>query len=167
MKFTPRLRHVAALATGALLSLGSLVAFAAPAQATNSCTSGADARFEHSFSGQAGTASIKLLNGPICENQQVPLTLVSYTAPSASFSLPQYVLDSSTQFFTSTTPENKDGELRLDFKVKVPTCFTQVDFVFGDKVINPLTDNSDRYNDDKVGSPAGRGAQSKPAPGQP
>ncbi|BCY14560.1 LAETG motif-containing sortase-dependent surface protein [Actinoplanes sp. L3-i22] len=166
MKFTPRLRNVAALAAGALLSLGSLVAFAAPAQAAVGCTIAANAKFEHSFNGPAGTASIKLLNGPMCENQTVPLSLVSYTAPSASFSLPQYVLDSSTQYFTSTTPE-KNGELRLDFTVAVPTCFTQVDFVFGDKVINPLTDKSDRYNNDKVGSPAAPGSQSTPASGQP
>ncbi|MFI1989399.1 LAETG motif-containing sortase-dependent surface protein [Actinoplanes sp. NPDC020271] len=168
MKFTPRLRHVAALAAGALVSLGSLVAFSAPAQATNNaCVPAANAKFEHSFNGPAGTAGIKLVNGPLCENVKVPLTLVSYTAPSASFSLPQYVLDSSTQFFTADTPKNDKGELRLDFKVKVPTCFTQVDFVFGDDVINPLTDKSDRYNDRKVGSPAAPGSQSKPERGQP
>ncbi len=166
MKFTPRLRQVAVLAAGAILSLG---AFASPAHATEDgpCVPGANAKFEHSFNGPAGTASIKLLNGPLCENQQVPLTLVSYTAPSATFSLPQYVLDSDTQYFTDKTPKNDKGERRLDFKVEVPTCFTQVDFVFGDQVINPLTDKSDRYNNDKVGSPANPGAQSKPAAGQP
>ncbi|WP_436526946.1 LAETG motif-containing sortase-dependent surface protein [Actinoplanes sp. HUAS TT8] len=167
MKFTPRLRQAAVLAVGALLSLGTFASPAHAASVEGPCVPGANAKFEHSFNGPAGTASIKLLNGPICENQQVPLTLVSYTAPSASFSLPQYVLDSDTQYFTADSKPNDKGELRLDFKVEVPTCFTQVDFVFGDKVINPLTDKSDRYNNAKVGSPAAPGSQSAPAANQP
>ncbi|GIF02973.1 LAETG motif-containing sortase-dependent surface protein [Actinoplanes siamensis] len=176
MKFTPRLRQAAVVAAGALLSLA---AFAAPANATNGgswpggdqgpsgnqdCTPAAQAKYEHSFNGPAGTASIRLLNGPLCDAQS--FALVSYTAPSAQFQTPQYVLDSSVK----TLQPAKKGELtesKLDFRVEVPECFTQVDFVFGDKIINPLTDKSDRYGDRKVGSPGAPGKQSKPAQGQP
>ncbi|GIF10500.1 hypothetical protein [Actinoplanes teichomyceticus] len=171
MRNTP-LRRAAVLAAGALLGLAAL---ATPAYATNpgqdeqpaggrDCTPVGQAKYEHSFNGPAGTASIRLLNGPLCGEQA--FALVAYTAPSATFQTPQYVLDSSVDSFKPA----KDGVLTpsvLDFKVEVPECYTQVDFVFGDQIINPLTDKSDRYNDRKVGSAGGEGARSKPAPGQP
>ncbi|MBO4210792.1 LPXTG cell wall anchor domain-containing protein, partial [Micromonospora echinofusca] len=126
----------------------------------STCVSTADARYKHKFDGRAGTASIELLNGPLCAGQEQPLALVSYVAPSAKFALPQYLFDTSVKSFGAP----KEGELavtRLEFAVEVPACFTQVDFVFGDKLIDPLTDSGDRYGDRKVGSPKGIGAQSK------
>jgi hypothetical protein len=168
---------MAAIAAGTVIGL---IALAAPASATGygsgwptgdhepsgdrDCTPVAQAQYEHSFDGPAGTASIKLLNGPLCEEQS--FALVSYTAPSAHFQVPQYVLDSSVKTFTPAK-KGEATESKLDFQVEVPECYTQVDFVFGDKIINPLTDKSDRYGDRKVGSNGNPGKQSRPAEGQP
>ncbi|GAB7048831.1 LPXTG cell wall anchor domain-containing protein [Catenuloplanes indicus] len=171
MRSVPRIRRVVALAAGVLLGLTGLATLGSPASATPGnhggpqCVQPQDAKYQHWFNGPAGTASIKLLgNKPLCADQS--FALVSYTAPSATFATPQHVLDSSVQKFVPA----KRGELtvnKLDFKVEVPECFTQVDFVFGDQIINPLTDTSDRYNSRKVGENAAPGNRSKPAPGQP
>ncbi|MBW6437856.1 LPXTG cell wall anchor domain-containing protein [Actinoplanes hulinensis] len=163
MRTTPR---AVALAAGLLLGLTGLVALGSPATANPAtpCTPVAEAKYQHTFDGPGGTATIELLNGPLCGEQS--LALVSYTAPSAKFATPQYVLDSSVKKFG---PAAK-GELtvsKLDFKVEVPECFTQVDFVFGDRIIDPLTDDSDRYNDRKVGSDRGEGSRSVPVKGTP
>ncbi|MEV1144714.1 hypothetical protein, partial [Micromonospora sp. NPDC049799] len=124
------------------------------------CVTATDARYTHTFDGPGGKASITLTNGPLCEGERQDLALVSYVAPSARFAVPQYVLDTSVSAFTGVG----EGELAvatLDFEVEVPKCYTQVDFVFGSTVIDPLTDTSDRYGDRKVGSRSGEGARSK------
>ena len=69
------------------------------------------------------------------------------------------MLDKSIKKFTGVAP-GELGVATLDFAVEVPNCYTQVDFVFGSKVIDPLTDTSDRYGDRKFGSPTGIGARS-------
>ncbi|MEU1886309.1 hypothetical protein ABZ491_12635 [Micromonospora rifamycinica] len=124
-----------------------------------SCVAAADARYTHTFDGPAGKASITLTNGPLCRGQEQELALVSYVTPSAKFAVPQYVLDKSIKKFTGVAP-GELGVATLDFAVEVPNCYTQVDFVFGSKLIDPLTDTSDRYGDRKVGSPTGIGARS-------
>ncbi|WFE96843.1 hypothetical protein [Micromonospora sp. WMMD987] len=123
------------------------------------CVAAADARYTHTFDGPAGKASITLTNGPLCRGQEQELALVSYVTPSAKFAVPQYVLDKSIKKFTGVAP-GELGVATLDFAVEVPNCYTQVDFVFGSKLIDPLTDTSDRYGDRKVGSPTGIGARS-------
>ncbi|WP_194821989.1 cell wall anchor protein [Micromonospora sp. S-DT3-3-22] len=124
-----------------------------------SCVAAADARYTHTFDGPAGKASITLTNGPLCRGEEQDLALVSYVTPSAKFAVPQYVLDKSVKKFTGVAP-GELGVATLDFAVEVPNCYTQVDFVFGSKLIDPLTDTSDRYGDRKVGSPTGIGARS-------
>ncbi|MEU1757306.1 hypothetical protein ABZ436_32300 [Micromonospora matsumotoense] len=128
-------------------------------QPTPSCVAAADARYTHTFDGPAGRASITLTNGPLCRGEEQELALVSYVTPSAKFAVPQYVLDKSIKKFTGVAP-GELGVATLDFAVEVPNCYTQVDFVFGSKLIDPLTDTSDRYGDRKVGSPSGIGARS-------
>ncbi|MDR7279584.1 LPXTG cell wall anchor domain-containing protein [Catenuloplanes atrovinosus] len=168
MKSVPRIRRVAALAVGVVLGLTGLATVGSPASATRghqpSCVTPEQAKYQHTFDGPKGTASIKLLNGPLCAEQA--FALVSYTAPSATFATPQHVLDSSVKKFVPATA----GQLsvnKLEFKVEVPECFTQVDFVFGADIINPLTDGSDRYNSRKVGESSAPGNRSTPKPGQP
>ncbi|MEU4561349.1 hypothetical protein AB0F72_23450 [Actinoplanes sp. NPDC023936] len=164
MRSTP-LNRVAAVLAGAVLGLTAL---ANPAGATGNhgtneqtgtgdrhrCTTVEKAEYKHWFDGKAGTASIELTNGPLCSGEQA-FSLVSYTAPSATFSTPQYVLDQSTQTFKAPDSKNELTPNRLDFKVEVPECFAQVDFVFGKDVIPVLTDKGDRYNERKVGSQVG------------
>jgi hypothetical protein len=87
---------------------------------------------------------------PLCAAQT--LSLVSYFALSASFALPQYVFDYQTEDFTPTTYE-------LNFQVAMPPCFTQSDFVTGEK-IDPLTDSSGLYGNRKIGSGAAPGNMS-------
>jgi len=83
--------------------------------------------------------------GTLCNPQK--LSLVSYYALSASFALPQYVFDYQTQDFTPTTFD-------LSFQVAMPPCFTQSDFVTGER-IDPLV--STLYGDRKIGSGAAPG----------
>lgn len=175
MRTTP-LRRFALVAAGALLGLTAL---ANPAGATgswltgdeNRCTTVEKAEYKHWFDGKAGTAAIELVNGPLCSGEQA-FSLVSYTAPSATFSTPQYVLDQSTQSFTAPGSKDQLTPNRLEFKVEVPECFAQVDFVFGSHVIPVLTDTGERYNNRKVGSELGvkdgkKEYNSTAAPGQP
>jgi LPXTG-motif cell wall-anchored protein len=170
MSSAPRIRRAAALAAGVVLGLTGLVGLGSPASAGTgnhdaNCVAPAQAKYEHTFNGPNGTASIKLLGDrPLCAEQS--FALVAYTAPSATFATPQHVLDSSVKKFVPATAE-KLSVNTLEFKVEVPECFTQVDFVFGDQIINPLTDGSDRYGSRKVGEGSAPGNQSKPAQGQP
>ncbi|MEU5787044.1 cell wall anchor protein [Micromonospora purpureochromogenes] len=176
------LRRPLAVAAAALAGLATAFAGTAPASATNTspspsasptvtaspstptqpaptCVKAGDATYTHTFDGPKGTASITLTNGPLCPGEQQELALVSYVTPSATFAVPQYVLDKSIKKFVGVA----DGELgvaTLDFRVEVPNCHTQVDFLFGSTIIDPLTDTSDRYGDRKVGSSSGIGAQS-------
>ncbi|GLY04907.1 MULTISPECIES: hypothetical protein [Actinoplanes] len=165
MNTIPRIHRAAAVAAGVLLGLTGLVGIASPASATTTCVQPADAKYQHTFNGPAGTASIELLNGPLCAEQS--FTLVSYTAPSARFATPQHVLDTSVKKFEPATAAKLQSN-KLEFQVEVPQCFTQVDFVFGDTVINPLTDSSDRYGNRKVGEEGSKpGNQSTAVPGNP
>ncbi|WP_434743193.1 hypothetical protein [Micromonospora sp. SH-82] len=124
------------------------------------CVSAEDARYTHTFDGPKGEASITLTNGPLCEGQEQAVALVSYLAPSARFATPQYLFDKSVKAFAGIG-EGKLQQAKLEFQVEVPACFTQVDFVFGDEIIDPLTDKSARYDDRKIGSKSGVGAKSK------
>ncbi|MCX4473949.1 cell wall anchor protein [Micromonospora sp. NBC_01655] len=132
-----------------------------PAPEGPTCVSAADARYTHKFRGKLGEASITLVNGPLCEGEEQAFALVSYVAPSAKVEFPQYVLSKSVDKFTSVAKDEVGTRSTLKFKVEVPTCYTQVDFVFGDEIIDPLTDSGPRYGDRKVGSPKGIGSQSK------
>ncbi|WP_165945205.1 hypothetical protein [Micromonospora sp. KC723] len=174
----PSPRRPLAVAAAALVGLATALALTAPAVATKpspspsasptgtasgdkpNCVKADDARYTHTFDGPKGEASITLTNGPLCPGEEQELALVSYVAPSAKFAVPQYVLASSVNKFTGVA-EGELGVATLKFKVEVPTCYTQVDFVFGSKIIDPLTDTSDRYGDRKVGSKKGIGSRSE------
>ncbi|KXK63154.1 hypothetical protein AWW66_04240 [Micromonospora rosaria] len=127
------------------------------------CVDAEKARYTHEFAGREGTAKITLTNGPLCAGQEQDVALVSYLAPSARFATPQYVFDTSVKKFAGVG----EGELQqatLEFKVEVPACFTQVDFVFGSEIIDPLDDDSPRYDNRKIGSDSGIGARSEGPP---
>ncbi|MEW2374599.1 cell wall anchor protein [Micromonospora sp. NPDC047812] len=179
-------RRPLAVAAAALAGLVTALAVSSPAIATNpspsasasatastplptrsstpqepTCVSAADARYTHTFDGAKGEASITLTNGPLCEGEKQDFALVSYVAPSARFAVPQYLFDKSVKAF-APVPDGEIGTVaKLEFKVAVPTCFTQVDFVFGSEVIDPLVEGGKRYDNRKVGSPAGIGARSE------
>ncbi|MFJ6199962.1 cell wall anchor protein [Micromonospora sp. NPDC092111] len=156
---TPTASPSVTAAPGATATPGATASTPAGQPAAPTCVTAADARYTHTFDGPAGRASITLSNGPLCRGEEQELALVSYVTPSAQFAVPQYVLDTSVKKFTGVAP-GELGLATLDFAVTVPHCYTQVDFVFGSKVIDPLTDTSDRYGDRKVGSPAGIGSRS-------
>ena len=127
---------------------------------TSQCTSLGKDVLKHTFTASNGspttTASIwRRGTQPfmsLCEPQR--LTLVSYYALSAGFELPQYVFDHDTQDFAKTSYE-------LSFKVAMPPCFTQSDFVTGER-IEPLV--STLYGDRKIGSSTGPGSISTGPP---
>jgi LPXTG-motif cell wall-anchored protein len=114
-----------------------------------------DAVFNHTFTydEQGGaTAIINLNDVKLCDDVQIPVTEVSYYAPKPQFSTPQYLFDTSTGVLTNT-------ERTLKLWVDVPKCYTQVDTFFGgpDKIIPTITDNSQLYGADKLGSPRTKG----------
>ncbi len=84
-----------------------------------------------------------------CEGLSV--SLVSYTAPAATFSLPQ------TEYLASTLPFNP-GDQSLE--VQVPSCFYQVDLVVGD--VLPVLDSGHLYGSQKVAPSVNGGSQSCP-----
>jgi Flp pilus assembly protein TadG len=118
------------------------------------CVTAEKATYKHTFDGPAGKATITALR-PLCPGESQPFALVSYTAPASSFAVPQYVYDSQVASITSDTPS-------LSFHVDVPPCFTQVDFVFGADIANPLT--GVYYGDRKVGSGNAPGNTSSGSP---
>ncbi len=125
------------------------------------CTSLAQGRPQahiHSIEWKPDHHCLNLASGqpsPSCPSaRHRELTLVSYYALSAGFELPQYVFDHDTQDFTKTTYE-------LSFKVAMPPCFTQSDFVTGER-IEPLV--STLYGDRKIGSSSGPGSISTGPP---
>jgi hypothetical protein len=144
----------AAWSSGAATVIGSWNSGAKTCTNNNDCAPLAKGVFTHSFNGPAGSAQVSRSgNQPypaLCAAQR--LTLVSYYALSASFALPQYVFDYTTQDFTPLTYE-------LTFQIALPPCFTQVDFVTGER-INPLNNSSGLYGDRKIGSANGTGSYS-------
>ena len=133
---------------------GSWSSGAATCTNNQECAPLAKGVFTHSFNGPAGSAQVSRSGTQpyqaLCSPQR--LTLVSYYALSASFVLPQYVFDYKTQDFTPLTYE-------LTFQIALPPCFTQVDFVTGER-INPLNNSSGLYGDRKLGSANGTGSYS-------
>lgn len=116
------------------------------------CTQVNDAKYKSTLDGLKGDATVELLNGPVCE--AAPISLVSYTAPSKTFALPQYVMQFGTQSF-QPVPVSADKYQKnltnsvLKFHVEIPTCFYQVDLVTGSEIANPLTNNN-LYGDRKL-----------------
>ena len=128
---------------------GTQVSSCARVAAGEVCVRAASATYKHTFNGPGGVATITA-NQPLCSGEEQVITLVSYTAPSASFGLPQYMYDYDTKKMTSAAKS-------LSFQVDVPACYTQVDFVFG-TAVNPL--NTAAYGDRKIGSPGAPGNRS-------
>jgi LPXTG-motif cell wall-anchored protein len=113
------------------------------------------------------TGAIMVKDKPLCAGVKQDFTLVSYITPGKQFSVPQYVFDSKTVTLKGEATQNKQVSNRsTDEKatvvtIDVPACYTQVDFVFGSEVINPLTDDSDRYGSRKLGESAAPGSRAK------
>lgn len=151
MRYTP-LRRVALVAAGALLGLTGLMSVASPASATDNteplpgCVSSTDAKLEVSgWEGGKTNAVVTYKDAaPLCDDLVV--NMLSYTATSAKFALPQYLFGSQTQQI------NKDATSgTLTFSgVPVPDCYAQVDLVRGKRIINPLVSNDDLYGTRKL-----------------
>lgn len=134
------------------------VRFKGTCSPSTKCISADQARFAHEFDGPAGKASIWLTsNQPLCAGQSQKFLLVSYFAPSPRAEWPQYKYSSAVGTIDADHPS-------IDLAVDVPGCFTQVDFVFGDKLINPMVANGERYNNRKVGSGGAPGNRSSGKP---
>jgi LPXTG-motif cell wall-anchored protein len=160
----PLLYRAAAVLAGALLAVsGASAAFAGGNGWSNGdhgghsgdhkpCTPVNEAKYKSTLDGLKGDATVELLNGPVCE--AAPISLVSYTAPSKTFALPQYVMQFDTQSFqpVAASADKYTKNLTksvLTFHVEIPTCYYQVDLVTGSKIENPLTSNN-LYGDRKL-----------------
>ena len=80
---------------------GTQVANCARVSVSDVCVQVAQLKFKHTFNGSAGTATIST-DQKLCPGQEQKFTLVSYTAPSAAFAVPQYIYDSDSQSITAT-----------------------------------------------------------------
>lgn len=153
------LRRLLAVTAGALLGVTGALALTGPAAAQTpaagapGCVTADKAEYKHTFDGPKGTASITLQNGPLCAGEVAEFALVSYIAPSAKFALPQFVFDSQVKKFEGPAAEQLalgGSKQTLEFQVKVPSCFTQVDFVRGSKIIDPLDSMDNLYGKRKL-----------------
>ena len=125
---------------------------------TEQCVKASGARYAHTFDGPAGTATVRLAGDlPLCAGESQSFLLVSYYAPSASATWPQYKFDSTVGVIDAQHPT-------VDLKVQVPACYTQVDLVWGDELINPMVSGGARYGDRKLGSPGAPGNRSSGKP---
>ncbi len=121
---------------------GTTVGACARSKVAIPCVSASHATYTHEFDGRAGTARITATD-PLCSGQTQKFTLISYTAPTIKFALPQYMHDEETFTIDRNNPTHS-------FKVDIPQCYTQVDFVFGEGRPSLLTE-ADAYGDLKVG----------------
>jgi LPXTG-motif cell wall-anchored protein len=159
-------RRLLALFGACVVGSAAAVAFVAPAVAhsgtttqTSDCVTAAEARYGYEFDGPAGTATIALADrgagkNQLCADEKQDFSLVSYITNSSGFSVPQTVFAHRTKTITAKSP-------RIELKVAVPSCYTQVDLVFGSEVINPMTDKGDRYGNRKLGSNDAPGNRAK------
>lgn len=118
------------------------------------CVSADEATYTHTFSPITDKTTATATITPdraLCPGQTQSFTLVSYTAPAATYATPQYMYDYETKTMDSSTET-------LTFTVDVPGCYNQVDFVFGSQVVNPLTYSA--YGNTKIGSSNEPGSRS-------
>lgn len=124
---------------------------------TKQCTSADKAHYKHTFAvdlvNRTSTATIEVHGKTLCAGQSQDFALVSYITKSSGFELPQYLFDSKVGTLNHNTAA-------ISLTVKIPACYTQVDFVFGKEVL-PLDANGDLYGNRKVGSDSGIGARSQ------
>ena len=120
------------------------------------CVTADTAEYVHTFDAAAGTATVALKGkGALCADEKgQPFSLASYFTTSGSYALPQYLLASDTKAITPT-------ESSIELEVALPDCYRQVDLVWGDEVINPLTEDSGAYGDRKLGSDGAPGNRSE------
>jgi|GEM_PF-4944298 len=109
------------------------------------CIDAADASYQHSFDGLAGTATVSLLPGQrLCKGSTQDFSLASYTAASAgggfSSSLPR-------QLYKQQTRTLGAGHRSVTLQVAVPDCYTQVDLIWGgqDEVLTEFRRDTPGY----------------------
>ncbi|WP_157545883.1 hypothetical protein [Hamadaea tsunoensis] len=119
------------------------------------CVSAANAHYTHTFDGPAGTATVAVAGDlPLCDGDSQDFLLVSYYAPSAKATWPQYAFDHQVG-----TIDHTHSSVAL--KVNLTGCYTQVDLVWGKDLINPMVANGPRYDNRKLGSGGAPGSRSK------
>jgi hypothetical protein len=134
------------------------VRFSGDCKPTEQCVKASAAHYAHTFDGPKGEASIRLTGDlPLCKGESQSFLLVSYYAPSASATWPQYKFDSAVGVIDAQSPT-------VDLKVQIPACYTQVDLVWGDELINPMVSGGARYGDRKLGSGGAPGNRSSGVP---
>jgi hypothetical protein len=117
----------AAVATAAFAGVAQATgAFAGVARATggSSCAGPADAGYQHSFDGAAGTVTITAARA-LCEGAEQSFSLVSYTGSGAS----QFVYDTDNAWIDS---RRRSVTLGVD----VPGCAMRVQAVIGTGIVN-------------------------------
>jgi hypothetical protein len=115
---------------------------------TPQCVGMAQATYKHTFDGAKGRATVELAGDlPLCKDQKQEFLLVSYFAPGAKASWPQYAHDHDVAAIDAR-------HRKVELKVDVPKCYTQVDLVWGGKseLITPMVEKGKRYGDKKLGS---------------
>ncbi|MEU4776472.1 cell wall anchor protein [Micromonospora sp. NPDC023633] len=127
---------------------GRAVGLKGTCKETPQCVGMAQATYKHTFDGAKGRATVELAGDlPLCKDQKQEVLLASYFAPSAKASWPQYAHDHDVAVIDAR-------RRKVELKVDVPKCYTQVDLVWGGKseLITPMVEKGKRYGDRKLGS---------------
>jgi LPXTG-motif cell wall-anchored protein len=135
------LRRAAGFAGAAALTVATVAVLGTPSYAEPitypTCRSAPSDVEVLSIDYAKGTATVKLSSSAECE--EAGITLASYEAQSNTWatSRPQYLHDSQTQI----VPRGKT----VEYKVKVPDCYWQVDLFFG-RPIETLVEGGPSYS---------------------
>lgn len=173
-RLPPSARRLLGTLGAAVAGLALATTITSPAGATETvpdirldgdCWTKDTAQYEFALKVADGKAlgTIRLKDKRLCDGVSQDFSLVSYITPAKGFALPQQLFDSKTITLTGRGTQNgRSGtaggnEKATSIEISVPACYTQVDFVFGAEVINPLTDTSDRYGGRKLGDGAAPG----------
>lgn len=127
-------------------------------QAPPPCVKAEDAKYKHTFDGPKGVATVELVGDkPLCDGSRQDFFLISYFAPRPKFSVPQYAFGKPDIDWIGP------GKSKIELKVQVPQCNTQVDLIWGGEsdVLMEEVENGPRYGDKKLGSSGAPGNRSE------
>jgi hypothetical protein len=128
-----------------LSGVAALLGIAVPASASAStCVSASAATYRHTFDGAAGTATITATR-PLCSGQSQTFALVSYTTGAYGSASGQFIYETASASVTATNRS-------VTLNVAVPSCYTQVEAIFGTSFQTESTSTAPLYGTARLGA---------------
>ncbi|WP_203820875.1 hypothetical protein [Paractinoplanes ferrugineus] len=131
-----------------LLGLTTPAAAAGAAAGAAGCVPAAAATYRHSFDGAAGTATITA-NRPLCAGPAQTFSLVSYTTGAYGSAAGQFIYETARDTITA-------ADRSVTLKVAVPSCYTQVEAIFGSSYQTESTTTAALNGSAELGVPGSR-----------